>query len=184
MTQLVEITSDAHNFLSKSHTHFVNGAPMVSSGNKRIDVINPATGKVISSISDATQADVNAAVSAARTAFESDAWSKMPPAQRANLISKFADIIEAHADELAMLEVIDGGKPLMLAKPVDIMAAVGAFRYYSGWADKIHGQTHNTNMPGDNHVYTLKEPVGVAALIVPWNYPIVCLLYTSPSPRD
>ena len=173
MTLLVEITSDAHNFLSKSHTHFVNGAPMVSSGNIRIDVINPATGKVISSISDATQADVNAAVSAARTAFESDAWSKMPPAQRANLISKFADIIEAHADELAMLEVIDGGKPLMLAKPVDIMAAVGAFRYYSGWADKIHGQTHNTNMPGDNHVYTLKEPVGVAALIVPWNYPIV-----------
>lgn len=173
MTQLVEITPDAQSFLAKTHTHFVNGAPMESSGNNRIDVINPATGKVVSSIADATQADVDSAVSAARTAFESDEWSKMPPAQRASLLSKFADIIEAHADELAMLEVIDGGKPLMLAKPVDVMATVGAFRYYAGWADKIHGQTHNTNMPGENHVYTLKEPVGVAALIVPWNYPLV-----------
>ena len=97
----------------------------------------------------------------------------MKPAQRASLLSKYADIIEAHADELAMLEVIDGGKPLMLAKPVDVMATVGAFRYYAGWADKIHGQTHNTNMPGDNHVFTLKEALGVAALIVPWNYPLV-----------
>ena len=117
MTQLVEITTDAHNFLAKSHTHFVNGAPMASSGKGRIDVVNPATGKVVSSIADATQSDVDAAVRAARKAFESDEWSKMPPAQRASLLSKFADIIEAHADELAMLEVIDGGKPLMLAKP-------------------------------------------------------------------
>lgn len=173
MTQLVEITPDAHDFLAKAHTHFVNGAPMESSGKGRIDVVNPATGKVVSSIADATQADVDSAVSAARTAFESDEWSKMPPAQRANLLNKFADIIEANADELAMLEVIDGGKPLMLAKPVDVMATVGAFRYYAGWADKIHGRTHNTNMPGENHVFTLKEPVGVAALIVPWNYPLV-----------
>ena len=211
MTQLVPISSEAQTFLNKEHTHFINGTQMPSSGKGRIDVINPATGNVISSISDATKSDVNSAVSAARTAFENDEWRNMPPAQRANLLSKYADILEAHADELAMLEVLDGGKPLMLAKPVDVMATVGAFRYYAGWADKIHGQTHNTNMPGDNHVFTLKEPVGVAALIVPWNYPLVmagmklapalaagctcvlkpaedtpitCLLYTSPSPRD
>lgn len=173
MNQLTPITSDAKSFLEKPHTHFVNGAPMASSGGGRIDVVNPATGKVISSIADGTQSDVDAAVSAARAAFENEAWAAMPPAQRASLLAKYADLIEAHADELAMLEVLDGGKPLMLAKPVDVMAAVGAFRYYSGWADKIHGKTHNTNMPGENHVYTLKEPVGVAALIVPWNYPIV-----------
>ena len=173
MTQLVPISSEAQTFLNKEHTHFINGTQMPSSGKGRIDVINPATGTVISSISDATKSDVDSAVSAARTAFESDEWRNMPPAQRANLLSKYADILEAHADELAMLEVLDGGKPLMLAKPVDVMATVGAFRYYAGWADKIHGQTHNTNMPGDNHVFTLKEPVGVAALIVPWNYPLV-----------
>ena len=173
MNQLVEIRSDAKDFLDKTHTHFVNGKPMKSSGTGRIDVINPATGNVVSSIADATQSDVDAAVTAARTALENDEWAKMPPAQRASLLSKYADILEAHADELAMLEVIDGGKPLMLAKPVDVMATVGAFRYYAGWADKIHGHTHNTNMPGDNHVFTLKEPVGVAALIVPWNYPLV-----------
>ena len=173
MTQLVPISSEAQTFLNKEHTHFINGTQMPSSGKGRIDVINPATGTVISSISDATKSDVDSAVSAARTAFESDEWRNMPPAQRANLLSKYADILEAHADELAMLEVLDGGKPLMLAKPVDVMATVGAFRYYAGWADKIHGQTHNTNMPGDNHVFTVKEPVGVAALIVPWNYPLV-----------
>ena len=173
MTQLIEITTDAHDFLAKTHRHFINGGPVASTGTPRIDVVNPATGLVISSIADATQSDVDTAVSAARNAFEGEAWREMKPAQRASLLSKYADILEAHADELAMLEVIDGGKPLMLAKPVDVMATVGAFRYYAGWADKIHGQTHNTNMPGDNHVFTLREPVGVAALIVPWNYPLV-----------
>jgi phenylacetaldehyde dehydrogenase len=89
------------------------------------------------------------------------------------LIYRFADLIEAHADELAMLESLDGGKPIALAKPVDVMAAVGAFRYYAGWADKINGTTNSINMDGEHHAYTLKEPVGVAALIVPWNYPMV-----------
>ena len=173
MSQIVEITTDAHDFLAKHHTHFINGEAAPSTGTSRIDVVNPATGAVISSISDATKSDVDAAVDAARQAFEHESWRDMKPAQRASLLSKYADIIEAHADELAMLEVIDGGKPLMLAKPVDVMATVGAFRYYAGWADKIHGQTHNTNMPGDNHVFTLKEALGVAALIVPWNYPLV-----------
>lgn len=173
MTQFVEITPAAHEFLAKPHSHFVNAAPMASSGQDRIDVINPATGRVISTISDATQADVDAAVIAARRAFETDEWNAMPPAQRANLLNKFADIIEENANELAMLEVLDGGKPIRLAKPVDVMTAVSAFRYYAGWADKINGATHHTTMPGDNHVYTLKEPVGVVALIVPWNYPIV-----------
>ena len=113
------------------------------------------------------------AVSAARAAFESGEWRDMKPSARARLIYKYADLIEAHADELAMLESLDGGKPIALAKPVDVMASVGAFRYYAGWADKINGTTNSINMEGEHHAYTLKEPVGVAALIVPWNYPLV-----------
>jgi len=173
MPKLVNISKEVRAFLEKEHTHFINGNAISSTDNNRIDVFNPSTGQVISSISDATKKDVDDAVFSARQAFESKAWHEMPPAGRANLISNFANLIEAHADELALLEALDGGKPIMMSKPVDVMATVGAFRYYAGWADKIHGHTHNTNMPGENHVYTLKEPIGVAALIVPWNYPLV-----------
>ena len=170
---LADIPQSASNFLEKAHTHFVNGSPMTSSGKTRIDVVNPATGKIISQIADATKADVDAAVEAARRAFEGPDWRDMKPAMRASLLHKFADLIEQNADELAYLEVLDGGKPLAMAKPVDVMATVGAFRYYAGLADKIQGTTHTTNMPGENHVFTLREPIGVAALIVPWNYPLV-----------
>jgi len=170
---LAEVPKSVSQYLETEHSHFVNGQAMKSSGKTRIDVINPSTGKVISQIADATKRDVNDAVEAARRAFENPDWRDMKPAARAALLHRFADLIEQNADELAYLEVLDGGKPLALAKPVDVMATVGAFRYYAGMADKIHGTTHNTNMPGDNHVFTLREPIGVAALIVPWNYPLV-----------
>lgn len=170
---LVEIPKSAAGFLDKVHSHFIDGAPIKASGSERIDVRDPSTGQVISSIADASEADVNDAVASARRAFESEEWRDMKPSVRARLIYQFADLIEAHADELAMLESLDGGKPIALAKPVDVMATVGAFRYYAGWADKIQGTTNSINMPGEHHAYTLKEPIGVAALIVPWNYPLV-----------
>lgn len=170
---LVEIPQSAAGFLDKVHSHFIDGASVKASGSGRIDVRDPATGQVISSIADASETDVNDAVASARRAFNGEDWRGMKPSARARLIYKFADLIEAHADELAMLESLDGGKPIALAKPVDVMATVGAFRYYAGWADKIQGTTNSINMPGEHHAYTLKEPIGVAALIVPWNYPLV-----------
>ncbi len=170
---LIEIPKSAAGFLEKVHSHFINGEAVKASGSNRIEVRDPATGQVISSIADASEDDVNAAVTSARAAFENPEWRAMKPAARAKLLHKFADLIEAHADELAMLESLDGGKPIALAKPVDVMATVGAFRYYAGWADKIKGTTNTVNMDGEHHAYTLKEPIGVAALIVPWNYPLV-----------
>ncbi|GAB5457822.1 MAG: aldehyde dehydrogenase DhaS [Henriciella sp.] len=170
---LVEIPQSAAGFLDKVHSHFIDGAPVKASGSGRIEVRDPSTGQVISSIADASETDVNDAVASARRAFNGEDWRGMKPSERARLIYKFADLIEAHADELAMLESLDGGKPIALAKPVDVMATVGAFRYYAGWADKIQGTTNSINMPGEHHAYTLKEPIGVAALIVPWNYPLV-----------
>ncbi len=170
---IIEIPQSTSKFLDKSHVHFINGEPTSSSAAGSIDVRNPSNGKVISSISDATKVDVDSAVSSARTAFESAEWRDMKPSARAGLINRLADLLEENADELAMLESLDGGKPISLAKPVDVMATVGAFRYYAGWADKIHGTTNSVNMQGDNHAFTLKEAVGVAALIVPWNFPLV-----------
>jgi phenylacetaldehyde dehydrogenase len=170
---LVEIPKSAARFLDKVHSHFIEGHGVTAYGSDRIDVRDPSTGTVISSIADASKADVDAAVASARTAFETGAWRDIKPSARARLINRFADLIEAHADELAMLEALDGGKPIALAKPVDVMATVGAFRYYAGWADKIHGTTNALNMDGEHHAYTLREPMGVAALIVPWNYPLV-----------
>lgn len=170
---LVEIPKVAALFLDRVHSHFIDGETIKATGAGRIDVRDPSTEEVISSISDASEADVNAAVASARQAFETGAWPALKPSARARLIYRFADLIEQHANELAMLESLDAGKPIAMAKPVDVMATVGAFRYYAGWADKIHGTTNTLNMEGQHHAYTLKEPVGVAALIVPWNYPLV-----------
>ncbi len=170
---LVEISKPAASFLDRAHTHFIDGQPFTQSRAGRIDVRDPSTGQIISTIADATREDVDTAVASARAAFERGAWPETKPSARARLLNRLADLIEAHAEELAMLEALDGGKPIALAKPVDVMATVGAFRYYAGWADKIHGTTNTLNMEGEHHAYTLREPVGVAALIVPWNYPLV-----------
>ncbi|MEO0607984.1 MAG: aldehyde dehydrogenase family protein [Pseudomonadota bacterium] len=170
---LTDIPASVSTYLDKHHAHFIDGGEVNSSGGETISVVDPSSGQPVSQIADATLDDVNAAVASARHAFESHAWQSMKPAQRAALLHAFADRIEANADQLAMLESIDGGKPIALAKPVDVMATVGAFRYYAGWADKINGTTNNISMDGEHHAFTLREPVGVAALIVPWNYPLV-----------
>jgi len=158
-------------FLKREHGMLIGGEWKNSAST--IDVIDPSTGDRISEISEASQSDVNNAVSAARAAFEGEEWSSFTPQARMRLLHRVGDLIEAHADELAFLETMDAGKPISMSKPVDVMASVGAFHYYAGWADKIHGHTHNISMPGEHHAFTLKEPVGVAALITPWNYPIV-----------
>lgn len=170
---LLEIPKPVSTYLDRLHTHFINGEAVASSGSSRIDVVDPSTAKSVSSIADATQQDVDAAVASARAAFENPEWRDMKPAARAALLRKFASLIEADADHLAMLESIDGGKPISMAKPVDVMATVGALNYYAGWADKINGTTNTMSADGEFHTYTLKEPIGVAALIVPWNYPLV-----------
>lgn len=158
-------------FLKREHQMLIGGE--WARAGASIDVIDPATGERISQISDATSADIDAAVKAARKAFESDDWQGMTPQARMQMLHRIADVMEANADELAYLETLDNGKPLGISKAVDVGASIGAFRYYAGWADKIHGTTHNISMPGDHHAFTLREPIGVAALIVPWNYPLV-----------
>lgn len=158
-------------FLNRGHSMLIGGE--WHNASSAIDVIDPSTGKKISEIADASEADIDAAVAAARIGFESQEWRSFTPQARMKLLRRIGDVIEANADELAFLETVDGGKPIAMSKPVDVMATVGAFHYYAGWADKITGRTHTMSTQGQHHAFTLKEPVGVAALITPWNYPLV-----------
>lgn len=169
---VITLASETKSFIAKDQRLLIGGQWKDAGSDALIDVVNPADGTRISGIGDASTGDVDNAVAAARNAFENGPWPEMKPGERSRLINQIADKMEAHAEELAQLETLDNGKPINFARG-DVFASIGAMRYYAGWADKIHGSTHNINMPGDHHVYTIKEPVGVVALIVPWNYPLV-----------
>jgi len=169
---LIDLLPESSSFVAKSKGILIGGNWSDASSDEPIGVINPSDGARLGAIADASATDVDRAVAAARKAFDEGPWPSMKPGERAALIHACADQIAAHHEELAQLETLDTGKPINSARG-EVFAAIGAMRYYAGWADKITGTTHNINMPGDHHVYTLKEPVGVAALVVPWNYPIV-----------
>jgi acyl-CoA reductase-like NAD-dependent aldehyde dehydrogenase len=138
---------------------------------QHFDTLNPATGEVLTQIPEASAGDVDAAVSAARKAIESGPWRKMPASERGRLIWRLADLIEKNIDELAELETLDNGKPIFESRNVDMPMVVDVLRYYAGWATKIHGETVNTFDTA--FTYTLREPVGVVGLIIPWNFPLL-----------
>src|SRR5437868_967059 len=142
-------------------------------GSKKFDTINPATGEVLTQVVEASEEAVDQAVSAARKAFEdrSGAWRKMSASERGRLIWRLADLVEKHIDEFAELETLDNGKPIFESRYVDMPMVVDVLRYYAGWATKIHGETVNTFE--NAFTYTLREPVGVVGLIVPWNFPLL-----------
>jgi aldehyde dehydrogenase (NAD+) len=142
-----------------------------SESGRTFATINPATGDEICQVAEADAADVDKAVKAARTAFEHGPWRKMPASERGRLLNRLADLIESHADELARLESLDNGKPFSVAKAVDVAATVACYRYFAGWADKVHGRT--IPIDGDYFCYTRHEPVGVVAQIIPWNFPLL-----------
>lgn len=169
---LIDLSPATRAFLAKDKKLLIGGKWRDASSEGDVAVINPSNGEKLGVIANAADADVNAAVAAARLAFDEGPWPHMLPRERADLLQTIASAIAANAEELAQLETLDTGKPINSARG-EVFAAVGAMRYYAGWADKITGTTHSVSMPGDHHVYTIKEPVGVAALVIPWNYPIV-----------
>ena len=135
------------------------------------DVIDPATGSEFARAAAGDAPDVDVAVTAARTAFESPPWSNSTPAGRARLLLRLAELIEANGEELALLETLDNGMPFRMARMVAAVGAAESLRYHAGWATKIGGETINLSVPGEWHAYTLREPVGVVGQIVPWNFP-------------
>jgi acyl-CoA reductase-like NAD-dependent aldehyde dehydrogenase len=151
-------------------------------GGKRVDAvsgrtfptINPATGETICQVAHGDAADVDLAVEAARRAFEDPAWRGMNANDRSLLLYRLADLIERDAHELAVLECLDNGKPATLTRLVEIEGSIKTFRYFAGWPTKFGGETLPVSPRGGLRIlnYTTREPVGVAALIVPWNYPM------------
>lgn len=152
----------------------INGEWQDSSEDNRLKVYDPSTSTQICSIVDASAADIDRAVMAARTAFDDGRWSGLPPYQRQVTIQRLADLIEANAQELAELEAIDNGKSVVIAGQMDVPGAIAQLRYMAGWATRLNGESLDPMLApsGAFHGYTRREPIGVAALIVPWNFPL------------
>jgi len=148
---------------------FINNEFVKGVDGKEFEVINPATEKVICSVHEGTDKDIDIAVSAARKAFEGP-WRRETPENRGRLLVKLADLFEQNADLLAAVESMDNGKAITMAK-VDVSMSAGCLRYYGGWADKIEGKVVDTTP--DTFNYIKKEPIGVCGQIIPWNFPLL-----------
>jgi acyl-CoA reductase-like NAD-dependent aldehyde dehydrogenase len=169
------ILPSVQNFLSKPRQMLIGADWTNAADSKRIDTYDPATGEVLGSFPAATEADANAAVGAARKAFNGP-WRKITPYERGRLLQKAATLMEQNADELAQLITLENGKPLWEAKK-EVGTAVSWTEYYAGWTTKLLGDTIPVSLPGQFLNYTIREPLGVVAGITPPNYPLTMPLY-------
>jgi aldehyde dehydrogenase (NAD+) len=160
----------AGEFLQKPHQLLIDAHRVPSYSGRTFKSINPATEEVIATIAEGNEADVDRAVAAARRAFEGP-WRTMRAAERGHLLLKWAELLKRHADEIIEIESLDGGKPISATTRQDFPAAIDTLTYYAGWADKISGDVVPTR--DDALTYTVREPVGVVAAIVPWNFPLM-----------
>lgn len=149
---------------------FINGEFVDALSGKTREVINPASGQVIAAVPESQQEDVDAAVAAARVAFDSGEWSEITGLDRQKLLIKLSQAIQDNFDELVNIEVMDNGKPKREAE-FDVDDAANCFEFYAGLATKIKGET--MNVPANSFSYVLREPIGVCAQIIPWNYPFL-----------
>ncbi|KAJ1163571.1 hypothetical protein NDU88_004029 [Pleurodeles waltl] len=163
------------------HQCFINGQFMDAEDGKMYKTINPTDGSVICEVSYCSVADVDKAVSAAKDAFENGEWGKMNARDRGRLLYRLADLMEEHQEELATIEAIDSGAVYTLALKTHVGMSVQTFRYFAGWCDKIQGSTIPINQarPNRNLTFTKKEPIGVCAIVIPWNYPLMMLAWKS-----
>ncbi|HWQ52864.1 MAG TPA: aldehyde dehydrogenase family protein [Bryobacteraceae bacterium] len=149
---------------------FIRGEWSDAVEGRTIPIVNPATGEQLTTVPDADPGDVDRAVAAARDSFERKTWRGLDPSKRERILWRVADLIEHNREELAVMESLETGKTVREAAALDVAPAIDAFRYYAGWVRKIYGQTIPVDGPFLN--YTLREPVGVVAAIVPWNFPL------------
>ena len=154
---------------------FIGGKWVPSASGKTFDTIHPATEEVICKVAEGDKADVDAAVDAAREAFDNGPWRTMDARDRGALMHKLAELIEEEAEELAALETLDNGKPINDSRAADIPLVIDCLKYYAGWADKIQGKT--IPVRGDYFCYTRREPVGVVGQIIPWNFPALMVAW-------
>jgi len=170
-----EYSAAAKRALARKPALFINNEWVSSTHDATLAVEDPSTGREVGRIVDASNADVDRAVAAARAAFDDGRWSNLPPKARERALNKLADLIEAHAAEFAELEAIDNGKPVGFATMIDVPGSVDHLRYMAGWASKIGGEVLDPlGLPrGQVFSYVSRQPVGVAVQIIPWNFPLI-----------
>ncbi|MDN7179400.1 aldehyde dehydrogenase family protein [Caballeronia sp. SEWSISQ10-4 2] len=176
------VVSDAvQAFVRRDFGLFINGGTQRAHSTRRLDVFNPATGERLASVPDADATDVDNAVRNARAAFDACIWSGLRPADRERILLHFADLLEANAEDLAQLETLNQGKSINVSRAVEVGATIEYVRYMAGWATKITGETLDVSIPFPPGVrytaFTRKEPVGVVAGIVPWNFPLMIAVW-------
>ncbi len=169
------IDPNVSSFVARKQKMLINGKWVDAASGKTFATYNPATGEVLAQVAEGDREDIDRAVRAARAAFETGPWTKMPPAVRGKLIWKLADLIEKHLEEFAQIESLDNGKPLGIARIADVPLTVEHMRYYAGWATKIEGNTIPLILAPPNKflAYTVREPIGVVGQIIPWNFPLL-----------
>ena len=167
-----QLSDAAREFAVREHELLIDGERVPAADGRTFETVDPATGRPITSVLQGGAQDVDRAVKAARKALEEGPWAATPAAERARLINQLAAKIEEHGDELAQLESLDNGKPVTLARMVDVNQTVAWFRHFAGWAERVRGEVIPVAAP-DMLCYTRKEPVGVCGQIIPWNFPML-----------
>ena len=175
------ITDRARNFLSTPHEMFINGRFVAARGANRIDTFEPSTGEVLSNIPLGQDEHVDAVVQAAKSAFEGS-WSKVTPADRERILQRIADLVDEHSQTIAEIESIDNGKAVSGAREVDVLGGSALLRYMAGWPTKLEGSTRSVSLDGEHLGFTLLEPVGPVAAIVPWNWPFNMAIWKIAAP--
>ncbi|KWH51558.1 NAD-dependent phenylacetaldehyde dehydrogenase [Burkholderia semiarida] len=172
---LVRMLDEVNAFLAREHGHYIDGRAVAGRG-ERIDVCDPSTRAVIGSVAQATDDDVETALASSRRAFGGE-WASLTPADRERILLRFADLIEAHGEELAQIETAQSGKLIGLSRVIEVGWSARWLRYYAGWATKIAGETLAPSFPsmnGERYTsFTLREPLGVVFGIIPWNFPVM-----------
>jgi acyl-CoA reductase-like NAD-dependent aldehyde dehydrogenase len=167
-----QLSDNTRQFVDQEHQLLIDGEHVPASDGRTFQTVDPATGQPIAAVAHAGPEDVDRAVRAARLALEEGPWGQAPAAERGRCLNRLADLVESHGGELAELESLDNGKPVKLAKIVDVRQTAAWLRYFAGWPQRISGETIPVTPP-DMHCYTRKEPVGVCGQIIPWNFPML-----------
>jgi len=166
----LNVRDDVRSFVGATRKLFIAGELVDAAEGGTFATLDPATGQELTQVAEATATDVDRAVRAARESL-ANGWGALPGTARGKILTRLADLVEEHADELAQIESLDNGKPLAFAQ-FDIASVAEHFRYFAGWTNKIEGATIPTSVP-ETLVYTRPRPVGVVGAIVPWNFPLL-----------
>ncbi|MDR2249324.1 NAD-dependent phenylacetaldehyde dehydrogenase [Acinetobacter sp.] len=172
----VQVLESVQQFMARQHGHFIDGKLVAAELLDKVDIVNPSTEQVVAQISIGSQHDVENAVKSAEHAFQ-NAWAETTPYERGVKLNKLADLIEQYGEELAQLESLSTGKLINISRHLEVAQSVIFLRYFAGWATKINGQTMQPSIPsmqGEKYTaFTLRQPIGVVAGIVPWNFSLM-----------